>query len=150
MAIYGLQTDFMNSLLKQYFGLSDVCLDRQEIYVGLGLAQEGGTLNTESFDEVFAGRPLAGYERARVVFGSPVDGTITNVNEVVFNGPVEAWATTKPVTMIGLFNTDAYEDEIGNTIKPWIVLALPQPVTIAKGEIIILAPGVIRLGLSDR
>jgi len=149
MAFYGLQTDFMNVLLRQYFGLETPKFEKKDIFVGLGLQQEGSNVNIESFDEVFAGRPLAGYERARAVFGTPEQGTIFNVSDVVFPSAVEAWAVTKPVTMIGLFDTPAYEDEQSNPIKPLIVLALPQPVTVGKGEVVMLAKGVLRLNLSD-
>ena len=149
MAIYGLQTDFMNTVLRQYFGLETPNMDRNEIFVGLGLEQEGANINTENFDEVFAGRPLAGYERARAVFGTPVDGMISNVSEVIFPGAVEAWALAKPVSMIGIFDTMEYEDQEGKLIKPLIVLALPQPITVNKGEVIMLAPNSINLNLSD-
>lgn len=149
MAFYGLQTDFMNVLLKQYFGLDVPNFEKKDIFVGLGLQQEGSNVNIESFDEVFAGRPLAGYERARAVFGVPEDGTVFNVNDITFPAAVEAWATTKPVTMIGLFDTLNYEDEQGNMIKPLIVLALPQGATVSKGEVVMLAKGVVRLSLSD-
>ena len=149
MAIYGLQTDFMNKVLTEYFGLRTPNTERNEIFVGLGLEQEGSNINLESFDEVFAGRPLAGYERARVIFGNPVDGQISNINEVVFNGALEAWAATKPVTMIGLFDTQDFEDSMSNLIKPLIVLALPQGVTVNKGEVVMLAPNTINLNLSD-
>ena len=149
MAIYGLQTDFMNTLLNQYFGLSTPNTEMIEIYVGLGLEQEGSNVNIESFDEVFAGRPLAGYERARVVFGKPVNGMISNINEVVFAGAAEAWTSTKPVAMIGLFNTMDYEDSEAKLIKPLIVLALPRSVTVDKGEVVMMAPNAINLNLSD-
>ena len=117
MAFYGLQTDFMNVLLRQYFGLDIPNFEKKDIFIGLGLEQEGSNVNIESFDEVFAGRPLAGYERARAVFGMPVDGTIANVNEIVFPSAIEAWATTKPITMLGIFDTQAYEDDKGNQIN---------------------------------
>lgn len=149
MAFYGLQTDFMNTLLRQYFGLTPLTFEKKDIFVGLGFEQEGSNVNLESFDEVFVGRPLAGYERARVVFGLPENGTICNASDVVFQSAVEDWAITKPITMIGLFDTLAYEDEQKNLIKPLVVLALPQGVTVAKGEVVMLAKGVIRLGLSD-
>ena len=75
MAIFGLQTDFMNDTLKQYFGLKDINQEKKDIFVGLGLQQEGSNVNIESFDELFFGEPLYGYSRARVVFGIPVDVT---------------------------------------------------------------------------
>ena len=111
--------------------------------------QEGSNVNIESFDEVFTGRPLAGYERARAVFGTPENGLIVNANDVVFPSAIEDWAVVKPVTMLGIFDTQEYEDADKNLIKPLIVLALPQPVTIAKGEVVMLPKGVVRLGLSD-
>ena len=67
--------------------------------------QEGSNVNIESFDEVFTGRPLAGYERARAVFGTPENGLIVNANDVVFPSAIEDWAVVKPVTMLGIFDT---------------------------------------------
>ena len=34
MAVYGLQVDFMNKLLREYFGLESPTLRENEIYVG--------------------------------------------------------------------------------------------------------------------
>ena len=85
MAIYGLQTNYMNTILKTYFGLEKPTLKSKCVYVGLGLAQEGALINTECFTEVFDGKPLGNYRRARAVFGEAVDGIISNLNEISFN-----------------------------------------------------------------
>ena len=149
MAIYGLQTNFMDTLLKQYFGLEDINTERKDIFVGLGLQQEGANVNIESFDELFFGEPLYGYARARIVFGTPVDGTIANIGDVVFPGAIDNWTSVKDVSMMGLFDTPDAKDLEGNLIKPLAVLCLPQPISIVKGDTIVLSAGVVRLGLSD-
>lgn len=150
MAIYGLQTNYMNKILKTYFGLEKPILESKYVYIGLGLAQEGALVNTECFTEVFDGKPLGNYRRARAVFGEAVDGAISNLNEVSFNTAGEDWAISqKPVTMIGVFDTLDYQDEDGNMIEPLIVLKLPDSVTIKSGETIFLAAGSLNLTLTD-
>lgn len=150
MAIYGLQTNYMNKILKTYFGLEKPVLKSKYTYIGLGLAQEGALVNAECFTEVFDGKPLGNYRRARAVFGEAVDGAISNLNEVSFNTAGEDWATSqKPITMIGVFDTLDYQDEDGNMIEPLIVLKLPDLVTIKSGETIFLAAGSLNLTLTD-
>ena len=150
MAIYGLQTNYMNTILKIYFGLEKPTLKSKCVYVGLGLAQEGALINTECFTEVFDGKPLGNYRRARAVFGEAVDGIISNLNEISFNTAGEDWTPDqKPVTMVGIFDTLDYQDENGNMIEPLIVLKLPDIVTIKAGETIFLAEGSLNLTLTD-
>lgn len=150
MAIYGLQTNYMNTILKTYFGLEKPTLKSKCVYVGLGLAQEGALINTECFTEVFDGKPLGNYRRARAVFGEAVDGIISNLNEISFNTAGEDWTPDqKPVTMVGIFDTLDYQDENGNMIEPSIVLKLPDIVTIKAGETIFLAEGSLNLTLTD-
>lgn len=144
MAIYGLQTDFMNKLLKEYFG-GTPDLNQKELFLGLGLTQIGAKINTEDFDEVFAGRPLGNYQRARIIFGKAADGSISNVNEVVFNTASEDWTEDERyVEMVGIFDTMDYE----NT-KPLIVLRLPKSETVLKGETCVFGINTIPLSLSD-
>lgn len=150
MAIYGLQTNYMNTILKTYFGLEKPTLKSKCVYVGLGLAQEGALINTECFTEVFDGKPLGNYRRARAVFGEAIDGIISNLNEISFNTAGEDWTPDqKPVTMVGIFDTLDYQDENGNMIEPLIVLKLPDIVTIKAGETIFLAEGSLNLTLTD-
>lgn len=150
MAIYGLQTDYMNTILKKYFGLEKPELTNKTVYVGLGLTQEGALINTECFTEVFDGKPLGNYRRARAVFGEAVDGVISNLNEVSFNTAGEDWTTdAKSVCMVGIFDTLDYQDEKGNPIKPLIVLRLPDSVTVKSGETIFLTAGSLNLALTD-
>lgn len=149
MAIYGLQVDFTNKILSEYFGLDKPNTDEKIIFVGLGLNQEAAHANTEDFTEVFDGRPLGNYNRARVVFGNVEDNVIYNINEIIFNTASEDWTTAgKVVEMIGLFDTQDYTDET-QIIKPLVVLRLPEKLTVLKGETIILEPGSIQLSLTD-
>lgn len=150
MAIYGLQTNYMNTILKTYFGLEKPTLKSKYAYIGLGLAQEGALINTECFTEVFDGKPLGNYRRARAVFGEAVDGIISNLNEISFNTASEDWTPAqKPVIMVGIFDTLDYQDEDGNMIEPLIVLKLPDSVTVKAGETIFLAEGSLNLILTD-
>lgn len=150
MAVYGLQTDFINSLLSQYFGLETPNIENKIIYIGLGLAQEGALANTEDFTEIFDGRPLGNYKRARVIFGNVENNTIRNLNEVAFNTATEDWTTNKKIAMIGIFDTPEYmeEDEV-TEVKPLIVLRLPEQMTLLKGETVIMPINSIQLTLSD-
>lgn len=151
MAVFGLQVDFMNSLLNQYFGFTEPNSIEKEIYIGLGLTQLGASINIESFDEVFSGRPLGNYKRARCIFGRAENEVIKNIEEVVFTTASEDWTDgTHKIEMLGIFDTLDYEnEETGELIKPLIVLSLPRSETVLKGETIVLAPEAIQLSLSD-
>ena len=150
MATFGLQNDFLDKVLKEYFGLSTPDLNGNDIYVGLGLTQHGNSTNTTDFVEVFGGKPLGNYKRARIIFNRASDGYTTNANEVVFNTASEDWTTdTDKVEMVGLFNTKEYEDEEGNTIKPWVVLKLEESTSVLTGETLVVSKNSLRLNLSD-
>lgn len=144
MAVYGLQIDFMNKLLKEYFGgMPD--LNQKELFLGLGLTQTGAKVNTDDFDEVFGGRPLGNYQRARVIFGKAADGYIKNANEVVFNTATENWTDADHlVEMIGVFDTMEFDDT-----KPLVVLRMPASEEVLKGETCVFREGSVVLSLSD-
>lgn len=145
MAVYGLQEDFINTLLNEYFSNIKSELDKSEYYLGLGLTQQGASINMEGFDEVFGGKPLANYKRARIIFGRADNGSIQNENEIIFQTASEDWTeVNRKIEMVGIFNT--LEE---NNTKPLIVLQLPYLETILKGETLLLAPGAIKLSLSD-
>lgn len=145
MAIYGLQIDFMNKLLKDYFGGELPDLEQKELFLGLGLTQIGARANTDDFDEVFNGRPLGNYQRSRVIFNRAVDGYMSNASEVVFNTASEDWTEAgKYIEMIGIFDTLDYENS-----KPLVVLRLPKSETVLRGETCIFGPNTIQLSLTD-
>jgi len=145
MAKFGLQTIYLNDILTRYFGNGKPNTNYNELYVGLGLTQEGSDVNMETFNEVFAGQPLGNYQRARVIFGKSNDGVITNSNEIVFTTASEDWTdATHKIEMIGIFNTQDYEN-----VTPLVVLPLPKYESIIKGETIVLAPDTIQLSLTD-
>lgn len=150
MAIYGLQTDFLNKILTEYFGLADPTIKPlNEIYIGLGLEQVGSSTNTEDFDEIFDGKPLGNYKRARIVFGNASEGIIFNRSDIVFSTASEDWTTDKKVAMLGLFDTPEAEDESGERVKPLVVLKLPQKESVHAGETLILTSEAVRLSLTD-
>lgn len=151
MAIYGLQVDFANRLLSEYFGLNKPNTKEKIIFVGLGMTQEAAHANTEDFTEVNGGKPLGNYNRARVVFGNVENNVIYNINEIIFNTASEDWTPKgKAIEMIGLFDTYLYDTEDETVdVKPLVVLRLPESLTINKGETVILEPGSIQLSLTD-
>lgn len=145
MAKFGLQINCLNSILAKYFGNGEPNTKYNELYIGLGLTQEGSDINMETFNEVFAGQPLGNYQRARVIFGKSNNGVISNSNEVSFTTASEDWTdATHKVEMIGIFDTQDYEN-----VLPLVVLPLPKYEDVNKGETIILAEGTIQLNLAD-
>lgn len=151
MAIFGLQENFQNKILSEYFGLSTPNDKQKELFIGLGVTQLGVAKNLPDFSEVNEGKPLGNYQRARIIFGSAVDGTISNLNDVTFTTASEDW--TEPshvVEMIGIFDTLDYQDsKTKEQIKPLVVLPLQTSVTIEKGETLMLAKDAIKLTLTD-
>lgn len=151
MAIYGLQPDYMNKILSQYFGITQPTFEEKELYIGLGVTQHGALINTEDFTEVFGGRPLGNYKRSRVIFGRAEDCVIKNENEIVFNTASEDWTDqNEKIEMLGIFDTlDFEKQDSKEIIKPLVVLRLPKFETLLKGETLVLSPGAIELSLTD-
>lgn len=150
MAKYGLQTDFANLLMSQYFCGNLPQLREKEIFIGLGLTQQGAAVNIEGFNEVFGGKPYGNYRRARAIFGKAVNCVIKNDNEIIFSTASEDWTDSNNyVEMLGIFDTLDFEDEKHNLIKPLIVLHLPNILTVIKGETLALAPNTLQLSLTD-
>lgn len=151
MAIYGLQPEYKDNLLKQYFGISKPDLSEKEMFLGLGLTQQGAQENMEDFNEVFSGKPLGNYMRARVIFGKAQGNEIKNINEIVFTTATEDWTSSKEVVeMLGIFDTMKYVNfETNELIKPIVVLPLKNFLTVEKGETIILSTNSITLSLTD-
>ena len=144
MAVYGLQTEFMNKVLSEYFGLETPSSVQKEIYIGLGLTQLGADVNMETFNEVFGGKPLGNYQRARVIFGQAVNGKIQNLNEIAFNIASEDWTDgTYSIEMLGIF------DSIEANATPLIVIPLSKSISVIKGETVMLAKNSISLQLTD-
>lgn len=150
MAVYGLQTEFLNKVLTEYFGVRKPDIKPlNQIYVGLGLEQQGSNINTEDFNELFDGKPIGNYKRARVVFGEASEGVAVNHSDVVFSTASEDWTTDLKISMIGLFENPYADSESSEKEKPLVVLKLPQKETILAGETLILAAEAVRLALSD-
>lgn len=145
MAKFGLQTEFLNRILKRYFGGSVPNMEENELYIGLGLTQDGANVNTETFDEVSNGQSVGNYQRARVVFGRSVNNTISNSNEVIFTTASEDWTDgNHKIEMLGIFDTPDLESK-----NPLVVIPLPRYETVIKGETIILAENTIQFSLTD-
>lgn len=151
MAVYGLQIECINNILKQYFGFENISITNKELYLGLGLTQTGAAINLPDFNEVFGGRPLGNYKRARIIFSRAENCRIYNINEIIFNVAEEDWTeANEKVEMIGIFDTLDYENsETKEVIKPLVVSRLATFAPVLKGETVIFAPGTIELSLSD-
>lgn len=151
MAIYGLQIEYMNKILKQYFGLNNPEYIDKELFLGLGLTQHGAMINLPDFSEVFGGRPLGNYRRARIIFSCAEDGRLHNINEIVFNTAQEDWTeSNEKIEMVGIFDTIEYENtETKEIVKPIAVFRLARFESVLKGETVIFEPGTIELSLSD-
>lgn len=151
MAMYGLQTWFIDTILNNYFCGKVLDFTDREVYIGLGLEQKGGQNTTQDFSEVFDGRPLGNYCRERIIFGKAEDGRMTNLNDVIFATASEDWTSaTSKISMIGLFDRLDYQDtETTELVKPMVVLPLSEASTALKGETIVLTAGIITLALTD-
>lgn len=150
MAIYGIQTSLKDMILSQYFGRTLIDTTDNELYVGLGLTPHGASVNLEDFTEVFEGRPLGNYRRARVIFGAAINAQSANVNEIAFPTATELWTTNNDnVEMIGIFNTLDYVDSNEDLIKPLVVLPLQTKIQIDRGQTLILRENSIILRLTE-
>ena len=150
MAVYGLQKNFINKILSEYFGLDIPDLASKELYAGLGLNQTGALINIPDFSEVFDGKPYGNYKRARVIFGKADNKQISNSNEIMFDTATEDWTLAgQTIDMIGIFDTVLYVDEDMNKIQPIVVLPLVQSETVVKGETLLLSKGALVLNLTD-
>lgn len=155
--MYGLQLDFINKVLDSYFGSTLPNKTKKSIWLGFGLKLQGATENIDDFDEVFTGENESGYKRARVTFGQANDNLMVNTNTVIFPTAIDDWTKdTRKIESVGIFDTDKYYyDESESSlldkalIKPLVVLKLPMPIEIKKGETAMLEPGVVVMNLSD-
>lgn len=141
---YGLQVDFINNVLLNNF-------TNAELYVGLGLNPSGAQENLDEFIEptAIAGDDC-GYTRARVVFGEPTNGIVSNENEITFPTAVLDWTNgSNLISMLGIFTANtAGEGEPSNSMLLCVLPLVPTE-TVTKGETVVLNPKAIKLQLSN-
>lgn len=145
---YGIQTTFMDKVLNDYFsGASNY-----DIYLGLGLSNEGGQANMDDFIEP---DEAAGYTKQPFVCGSSVNGVAYNSNEIVFNTAIADWTIDgKVIDKVGIFNKKISVDRnTGETIETydlWCVLPLMPKETVLTGDTVIINANAIRLQLTNK
>lgn len=148
MAKFGLQTDFINNILINYFGLGKPNTEANTLYVGLGYTQESATINTDTFSEINESLINGNYSRARIVFGSAANNMIQNITDVTFPTASADWTFEKQqVSMLGIFDTKEVKDLKGEYTKPLVVLHLPREEMILSGETVIFKENSICLKL---
>ncbi|MBO4622499.1 MAG: hypothetical protein J5691_01295 [Bacilli bacterium] len=144
---YGIQTTFMNKVLDDYFsGRSNY-----DIYIGLGLSNEGGNANMNDFIEPDV---AAGYAKQPFVCSRAVDGVAYNANEIVFNTASADWTTGgRVIDKVGLFNRDVTVNSLGEEVETytlWCVLPLVPSETVITGDTVIINTNAIRLQLTNK
>ena len=144
---YGIQTTFMNEVLDNYFsGKSNY-----NIYLGLGLSNEGGNANMNDFIEPDI---AAGYTKQPFVCASAIDGISHNANEIVFNTATADWTTNgRVIDKVGLFNKVITTNSLGEVVESyvlWCVLPLVPAETVIAGDTVIINTNAIRLQLTNK
>jgi len=145
---YGIQENFMNEVLDNYFsGRANY-----EIYLGLGLSNEGGAVNMEDFIE--PSTEGTGYAKQPFVCGGAIGGVCYNSNEICFDTATADWTTNnRVIDKVGLFNRittiSANGDKI-YTYTLWCVLPLNPVETVVTGDTVVLNANSIRLQLTNK
>lgn len=144
---YGIQTTFMNEVLDNYFsGKSNY-----NIYIGLGLSNEGGNENMNDFIEP---SEESGYTKQPFVCTHAIDGVSYNSNEIVFNTATADWTVDgRVIDKVGLFNKKVFTNSLGETEESytlWCVLPLVPAETVVAGDTVIINTNAIRLQLTNK
>lgn len=144
---YGIQKTFMNEVLNNYFAGSS----NYNIYIGLGLSNEGGNVNMDDFIEPSL---EAGYTKQPFVCSNAVDGVSYNSNEIVFNTATADWTTDgRVIDKVGLFNKTVLTNSLGEVTENytlWCVLPLVPSETVITGDTVIINTNAIRLQLTNK
>lgn len=144
---YGIQTEFMNEVLNNYFSGGS----NYNIYLGLGLSNDGGQINTDDFIEP---SEEAGYSKQPFVCESARDGITSNSNEIVFDTATADWTVNgKVIDKVGLFNKQIVTNSQGIQTENyilWCVLPLTPAETVIEGDTVIINANAIRLQLTNK
>ena len=144
---YGIQESFMNEVLNDYFsGKSNY-----NVYVGLGLSNEGASVNTDDFIE--PSEEGTGYSKQLFKCNTAVNGVTYNANDIVFDTATKDWTTNgRVIDKIGIFNkviTSSNGITQENYIL-WCVLPLNPVETVVAGDTVVLNANSIRLQLTNK
>lgn len=145
---YGIQEVFMNEVLNNYFSGNS----NYSIYIGLGLSNEGGTVNMNDFIE--PSTEGTGYSRQPFVCSGATGGVCYNSNEIVFGTALTDWTSAgRVIDKVGLFNKTVTSSATGETTEVyslWCVLPLTPYETVVTGDTVIINPNAIRLQLTNK
>lgn len=145
---YGIQENFMNEVLDNYFSGRN----NYEIYLGLGLSNEGGNANMDDFIE-----PIEednGYSKQPFVCDMAIEGVTYNSNEIAFDTATKDWTKNgRVIDKVGLFNkitTVSVENVVTETYVLWCVLPLTPVETVVTGDTVVINTNAIRLQLTNK
>lgn len=144
---YGIQESFMNEVLNDYFsGKSNY-----NVYVGLGLSNEGASVNTDDFIE--PSEEGTGYSKQLFKCNTAVNGVTYNASDIIFDTATKDWTTNgRVIDKIGIFNkviTSSNGITQENYIL-WCVLPLNPVETVVAGDTVVLNANSIRLQLTNK
>lgn len=144
---YGIQESFMNEVLDNYFsGKSNY-----NVYVGLGLSNEGADANTDDFIE--PSEDGTGYSKQLFICNIANGGVTYNASDIVFNTAQKDWTPTgRVIDKIGIFNK-VITSSNGITQEDyvlWCVLPLNPVETVLAGDTVVLNANAIRLQLTNK
>lgn len=145
---YGIQEVFMNEVLNNYFsGQNDY-----NILLGLGLSNEGGSINTDDFIE--PSEDQTGYFKQPFRATTAKDGICYNAAEICFETALKDWTIDgRVIDKIGLFyritSISAAGIETTQDVL-WCVLPLNPVETVIAGDTVIIPANSIRLQLTNK
>lgn len=143
---YGIQETFMNEVLDNYFsGKSNYT-----VYIGLGLSNEGGSINTDDFIEP---SEEGGYSKQLFICNVAAGGVTYNSNDIVFNTATKDWTTGgRVIDKVGLFNKTITSSNgvTQENYTLWCVLPLNPVETVTTGDTVVLNANSIRLQLTNK
>lgn len=145
---YGIQETFMNEVLDTYYAGKG----GYKIYLGLGLSNEGGTINMDDFIEPSS--EGTGYSKQPFICSRAIGGVCYNSNEICFDTATADWTTNgRVIDKVGLFNKIVTKASTGDDIVTyvlWCVLPLNPVETVVTGDTVILNANSIRLQLTNK
>lgn len=145
---YGIQEVFMNEVLDNYFSGRN----GYDVYLGLGLSNEGGSINMDDFIEPSS--EGTGYSKQPFTCSAAADGITYNSNEIAFDTATRDWTTNgRVIDKVGLFNRIITRSSGGIETEEyvlWCVLPLNPVETVITGDTVILNANSIRLQLTNR
>lgn len=144
---YGIQESFMNEVLDNYFsGKSNYM-----VYIGLGLSNEGSSINTDDFIE--PSEDGTGYSKQLIMFNTANNGVTYNASDIVFETAKKDWTVDgRVIDKVGLFNKTITSSNgiTQENYTLWCVLPLNPVETVLTGDTVVLNANAIRLQLTNK